>query len=347
MPQSLLGLHHVTAIADDPQRNIDFYTGVLGLKLVKVTVDYEDHKIYHLYYGDQEGHPGSLISFYAWPGADKGRMGAGHVNYVSFSIPLSSIGYWIARLIEKSVDYQGPSKRFNERVLSFHDPDGLAIELVAHPYVDAHATSICVSNTVPAEHAIRGLHGVTLWTDEDEETTHFITDQMGFRQVTTNIDTVRYETGEGGSGTFLDVRNVSGFWKGGVSVGTVHHVAWRTTSDEQLDDWEETLYDAGTNVTPPLDLTYYRSIFFTEPSNALFAIATDGRGFTADEPVEQLGSHLQLPSWLQFNRTRIERDLPLIHTPSTTWIGSDEDVPDDDDYMNQPIKDISHLFRTQ
>ncbi|GCE28682.1 diguanylate cyclase [Dictyobacter alpinus] len=313
MQHSLLGIHHVTAITADPQGNIDFYTGLLGLRLVKVTVNFDDPGSYHFYYGDREGNPGTIMTFFAWPGAQKGRQGTGQINATAFAIPQASLSYWLGRLIEKGIKHEGPITRFGEQVLTFRDPDGLVIELVAHPgELERPGWD---NGEIPAEHAIRGISAVTLWEDGHEETAGLLTKTMGFRLVSEEDNTFRYELGAGGAGARVDVRNAHGFWRGAVATGTVHHVAWRVANDEAQAAWQEQLDAQDFNVTPILDREYFHSIYFPEPGGVLFEIATDPPGFAINESVERLGTQLQLPPWLETSRPQIERALPQITYP--------------------------------
>jgi len=309
----ILGIHHVTAIADDPQRNIDFYTGVLGLRLVKLTVNFDDPQSYHLYYGDELGHPGTLLTFFAWPGVPRGRQGTGQVTVTSFSIPQGSLDYWIERLSQQGVSSTGPASRFDETVLSLQDPDGLALELVAHP--QAELRPAWKSGTVPAEHAIRGVHTVTLSEDGYERTAKLLTETMGFRLLGEENGVFRYAVGEQGPGAYVDVRCAPGLRRGHVAGGTVHHVAWRTPTDEREQAWRGVLAGFDLNVTPVLDRKYFHSIYFREPGGILFEIATDPPGFAVDEPVGQLGTRLELPPWLEPQRKEIEQVLPALRLP--------------------------------
>ncbi len=314
MSQNILGIHHVTAIAGDPQRNVDFYTGVLGLRLVKLTVNFDDPRSYHLYYGDEQGHPGTLLTFFAWPGVPKGRQGTGQVTVTSFSIPQGSLDYWIARLSQRGVSSTGPVSRFDETVLSLQDPDGLALELVAHQ--QAELRPAWKEGPVPAEHAVRGIHTVTLSEDGYERTARLLTETLGFRLLSEENNVFRYEVGEGGLGAYVDVRCAPGLRRGHVAGGTVHHVAWRTPSDEREQAWREVLVSLDLNVTPVLDRKYFHSIYFREPGGILFEIATDPPGFTVDEPVEQLGTHLELPPWLEPYREELDQVLPALRLPA-------------------------------
>jgi len=313
MNANILGIHHVTAIAGDPQRNVDFYTSVLGLRLVKLTVNFDDPSAYHLYYGDEAGHPGTILTFFAWPDARRGRQGTGQVGVISLAIRPSALAYWIERFVQHGVRYKGPTQRFDEQVLAFRDPDELALELVAHPNVEDRP--YWRGGPVLAEHAIRGLYGVTLWEEGYELTAKLLTESLGFRLLDEQGSYFRYTVGEGGPGALVDVRSAPDFWRGVVAVGTVHHVAWRTPNDEQQLVWRDKLAGLDLNVTPVMDRQYFHSIYFREPGGVLFEIATDPPGFTVDEPLERLGTHLKLPPWLEPQRKRIEQILPSIRLP--------------------------------
>jgi glyoxalase family protein len=314
MSSDILGIHHVTAIASDPQRNVDFYTGVLGLRLVKLTVNFDDPRSYHLYYGDEVGHPGTIMTFFAWLGVPKGRQGTGQVTVTSFSVPQASLDYWIERLSQQGISYQGPTSRFDESILSLQDPDGLALELVAHP--QAHHRPAWKEGPVPVEHAIRGIHTVTLLEEGYERTARLLTETLGFRSLSEENNVFRCEVGEGGPGAYVDVRCAPGLRRGLVAAGTVHHVAWRTPNDEQQQAWRATLAGLDLNITAVMDRKYFHSIYFREPGGILFEIATDAPGFMVDEPVEQLGTHLELPPWLEQDRSELEQVLPSLSLPS-------------------------------
>ena len=313
MTPTIGGIHHVTAIASEPQRNIDWYTGVLGLRLVKLTVNFDDPGAYHLYYGDWSGSPGTIMTFFTWVGAQRGRHGTGQIGEVAFAIPQRSLAWWTGHLIRRGVQYDGPARRFGEQVLSMRDPDGLLIELVAS--ADADDMPGWDGGTVPADHAVRRFHSVTLWENEREATTELLIGTLGFTQQREEGAYTRYGVADGKAGTLVQVRNVAGFWQGGGGVGTVHHVAWRTPDDEQELQWRAKLAEAGANVTPQLDRQYFHSIYFREPGGVLFEIATDPPGFTIDEPVEQLGTSLKLPPWFEKDRAAIERALPPVRLP--------------------------------
>jgi catechol 2,3-dioxygenase-like lactoylglutathione lyase family enzyme len=313
MDPTLPGIHHVTAIAGDPQRNIDFYTAVLGLRLVKVTVNFDDPGTYHLYYGDGIATPGTILTFFPWPRAPRGRQGTGQVAVTALAIPPGALGYWMARLSQHGVAYDQLRTRFDEQVLAFRDPDGLVLELVARP--DAPDRLAWAQGPVPAAYAVRGLHSVTLWEEGYELTAQLLTRMLGFRLIGEEQNILRYAVGAGGPGALVDIRCAPSAGRGSIAVGTVHHVAWRTPDDAHQLAWRERLVAAGLNVTPVRDRQYFHSIYFREPGGVLFEIATDLPGFTTDETVAELGTHLKLPPWLEPDRSRLERILPPLRLP--------------------------------
>ena len=308
-----MSIHHVTAIAGDPQRNLDFYTGVLGLRLVKLTVNFDDPGSYHLYFGDELGHPGSILTFFPWPNGRRGRQGTGQVGTVSLAVPPASLGFWVERLVQHGVKFEGPDRRFDEQVLAFSDPDGLLLELVATPRVERVAA--WADGPVPAEHAVRGLHGGIIWEDGDRGTAEFLTAHLGFRQVGEEGNRLRFESAAEGVGTVVDLRRVDGFWAGATGVGTVHHVAFRAASDEAQLELRGRIKQAGIDTTPVVDRQYFKSVYFREPGGVLFEIATDAPGFTRDETVAELGTHLMLPPTYEPMRDRIAQALPPVRLP--------------------------------
>ncbi len=314
MSKEIPGIHHVTAIAGEPQQNIDFYAEFLGLRLVKLTVNYDDPETYHLYYGDEDGHPGTILTFFPWPGAPRGRKGAGQVTTTSFSIPRDSVSYWVERLGKHGVGFTGPVDRFDEQLISFSDPDGLNLELVAHAGESRRGWS---RGPVPQEHAIRGFFGVTLSEEGYEKTSSLLTETMGFELIKQEGNRFRYAAGSGGPGASVDLLCQPDARPGVVSVGTVHHVAWRTPDDQQQKIWREELVGAGLNVTPIIDRKYFHSIYFREPGGVLFEIATDPPGFTIDEGREELGTRLMLPPQLEDLREHLDRVLPRVKLPKT------------------------------
>ena len=310
---TLAGFHHLTAIVGDPQQNVDFYTRVLGQRLVKQTVNFDDPGTYHLYYGDEVGTPGTIITFFPWPSAPKGRRGTGQIVDISFSIPATAIDYWVERLTGYGVAITGPTTRFNEQVISFFDPHGLSLELVAHH--DAQRHSPWKQGPVPEEYAIRGFFSVTLSEAHQERTVQMLIDVLGFRLLQQEGNRFRYEVGAGGPGAHLDILNQPDQPHGRIAVGTVHHVAWRTEDDAHQLKWRQHLLSHGSDVTPVRDRQYFHSIYFNEPGGVLFEIATNPPGFSIDESVEELGTHLKLPPWLENDRLQLEKVLPPLHVP--------------------------------
>jgi glyoxalase family protein len=313
MSMEIGGIHHVTAIAGDPQPNMDFYTSVLGLRLVKATVNYEDPQTYHLYYGDGLGHPGTILTFFPWPGTPRGRVGTGQVTVTAFAIPGGSVGYWVDRLKTHKVEFAAPTRRFDEEVIALRDPDDLQLELVAG--ATKSVTSSRPAGTVPGKHAIQRFHGVTMALEGYERTASLLTATLGFRHVGELGSRFRYAGGENGTQSVVDLLCLPSGPHGRVAVGTAHHIAWRTPDEESQQAWREQIARLGYNVTPIIDRTYFRSIYFREPGGVLFEIATDAPGFTVDEPPDQLGRRLTLPPWLEAARGTIAEALPSLRGP--------------------------------
>ncbi len=314
---NVLGIHHVTAIASDPQRNLDFYAGVLGLRLVKRTVNFDDPETYHLYFGDEVGHPGSIMTFFPWPGARRGRQGTGQVAVTSFAVLPSALGFWIERFISHGISYEGPTRRVMgaqpEQVIAFKDPDGLMLEIVAHPNAEGRPAWAGAPG-ISLDRAIHGFYGVTLWAEHRDETERVL-DILGFRPVHEDGSTRRFAVGDTGPGTLVDVRSLPGFLRGVVGAGAVHHVAWRVSDDDTQLETREHVAHAGLQPTPVIDREYFHSVYFREPGGVLFELATDPPGFTVDEPVERLGERLTLPPQFEPRRSEIEAVLPPIHLP--------------------------------
>ena len=310
------GIHHVTAVASDPQQNVDFYVGILGLHLVKRTVNFDDPGTYHLYYGDAAGSPGTIMTFFAWPGAPRGQVGTGQVSVTSFSIPSAGTGYWHDRLSGHATAVDEPRARFDEQVIAFADPDGLPLELVAPARGDERPG--WPGGPVPERYGIRGFHSVTLaerGLNEGARTTRLLTDALGFRPIAEAENRGRYALGAGGPGALVDVLSLPDAAAGQIAAGTVHHVAWRTPDDEQQAAWRQRLLGLKIDVTPVRDRQYFRSIYFREPGGVLFEIATDPPGFGIDESTDALGSGLRLPPWLETRRGQLERSLPPLRLP--------------------------------
>ena len=306
------GLHHVTAIASDPQRNVDFYTRVLGLRLVKQTVNFDATDTYHLYYGDETGRPSSLLTFFPWPRVPAGRLGTGLTTATAFSIPPESLGWWQQRLKELDVEADRPGSRDSEEVLSFRDPDGMVIDLVASPGDTRSGWDGAAS--VPAEHAVRGLHSVTMSERLLDPTAHMLGDVLGMIVDAEAGGRVRFAMADGGAGAVVDV--AAGERARGLQAGgTVHHIAFRAPDQPTQERWRQELVEAGAHVTAIIDRQYFTSIYFREPGGVLLEIATDQPGFTIDEPLLELGRTLKLPPWLEPNREQIQASLPPLSLP--------------------------------
>lgn len=313
----LPGLHHVTAICSDPQKNIDFYSGVLGLRLVKLTVNFDDPGSYHLYYGDELGRPGTIITFFAWPGAFRGRIGPPQVTTTGFAVPMDSIEYWQMRLKDRGVATQAVADRFGERVLGLADPDGMSLEIIASTESVGPKGQPWAAGGVPVQHAIRGFHSVTISEEGYEKTAALLGQVMGFVPIVSERNRFRYRAGasDNGPGNLVDLVCVPDARHGSPGAGVVHHVAFRTPDDPQQAQWHRKIMLAGRNVSPVMDRSYFHSIYYREPGGVLFEIATSNPGFTADEPAEQLGTRLRLPPWLEEQRAAIERAVPKVKLP--------------------------------
>lgn len=328
MSKGIFGIHHVTAITSDPKRNIDFYTSNLGLRFVKLTVNQDDPTSYHLYFGDELGRPGTILTFFHWPNILKGRRGTSQVIATSFLIPENSIDYWIDRFNSKHIDVRGPSERFNdEKVITLYDPDGLELELVAHKSAKDRNVNAWKEGPVPVEHAIRGFYSVTLSEEGYERTASILTDELGFISTRQDGGRFRYEipstassssanvgkeeVGVGGA-KIVDVLCLPYTQPGIIGIGSVHHVAFRTPTDEQQKALRHNIVRARLNATPVIDRFYFHSVYFREPGGILFEIATNPPGFMVDEKANELGTHLVLPPWLEPMRSDLEKILPPV-----------------------------------
>jgi glyoxalase family protein len=301
------GLHHVTAIATDPQANVEFYTRALGLRLVKQTVNFDAPDTYHLYYGDEKGSPSSLLTFFPWPDVPRGRQGAGMTTATAFSVPGSSLGWWHERFKQLGVDSDEPRSRDEEEVLTFRDPDGMVIDLIAAEG-DARSGWDGVAD-IPAEHAVRGLHAITLSERQLDPSAGMLTELLGMSLTGEEGDRSRFGMAGGTSGALVNV--FAGVRDRGLQAGgTVHHVAFRAPDLATMTLWRQELVARGVRVTEILDRQYFKSIYFREPGGVLFEIATDVPGFAVDEPLLELGRSLKLPPWLEPSREQIAAALP-------------------------------------
>lgn len=302
------GIHHVTAIASDPQANINFYAGLLGLRLVKKTVNFDDPSAYHLYYGDAAGSPGSIVTFFYWPRGQgsHGRIGNGQMTRLSLSAPAAAMPFWHERLRRHGVP-ASRNTRFGEDVLQFADPDGIPVEIVADAGDPRTGWTV---PEIPTQSALRGLHAAELSVAKAAALERVIEGIMGYRRVRTDGNRTRFESGAGGPGTYIDVIAEPSHPRGLGGVGTIHHIAWRATDDESLVEMRESLVRAGLNVSDVRDRSYFHSIYYREPNGILFEIATDVPGFAIDETPGSLGTALRLPPQFEGARQQIEELLP-------------------------------------
>jgi glyoxalase family protein len=315
MATATTGIHHVTAIASNAQTNIDFYTGVLGLRLAKATVNFDDPGTYHFYYSDYAGRPGTGMTFFIWDGAPHGHPGTGMATTVSFLIPPDAMPYWTDRLESLGIGFDGPWERFDESVISFIDPDGIDLELVAGPIVLNHGDP--EFGPVPQEHAIRGFHGVTLTLASYERTAALLTSTFGYQAVHESGSRFRYATGSGQPGSVIDIvlEPSPRALRGRIAAGTVHHVALRTPDYEHELVVQKRLRALRFDVTEVRDRYYFRSIYFREPGGVNLEVATDEPGFAIDEPLETLGSSLRYPPRYEYDRESLESLLPPVRLP--------------------------------
>jgi glyoxalase family protein len=301
------GIHHVTAIAGNPKRNLDFYTRTLGLRFVKRTVNFDDPATYHFYFGDRTGKPGTILTFFPWEHASVGRDGVGQAQTTAFRVPADSMGYWTHRLLAKGVKHDTPTKHFGETLLAVSDPDGMRLALVG---VDGAEREEAWSNgDVPAEHALRGLHSVTLLLSAAAPTGAVLTGVLGFKEELRQGTYTRYRAANG-SGGLVDICQADNAMRASMGRGSVHHVAFRAADDaEQAALAHKLAADHGLNPTGQKDRQYFRSIYFHEPGGVLFEIATDQPGFGVDEPLAELGKSLKLPHFLEPRRRELESAL--------------------------------------
>jgi len=310
MSANILGLHHVTAIAGNANKNYEFYTQVLGLRLVKKTVNFDDPGTYHLYYGNESGQPGTILTFFPWEGIRRGATGAGQATATSFSIPEGSIPFWLKRFQDHDIFYNNPSSRFDEEVIVFLDPDGLKLELVSHSSKDKR-TPWSIPD-ISSDKAVKGFYNVTLTLEGYERTANLIIELLGYELADEHINRFRFINRNSETANILDLICLPSGKRGTIAGGSVHHIAFRVANQDKQMEVREKLVEMGYNVTPQLDRNYFQSVYFREPGGVLFEIATDPPGFTADEESQNLGMELKLPDWLEPRRKEIEDVLPKL-----------------------------------
>lgn len=302
-----LGIHHITAIVGHPQENAEFYGKVLGLRLIKKTINFDDPQTYHLYFGNEGGKPGTIITFFPWSNAREGRIGGGQVGVTTYAVPTGSFDFWRNRLAEHSVTFT-EAERFGEAYLQFEDVHGLKLELVERESGEVNTWS---NFGVSSEVAIKGFAGAVLYSLKPEDTVKTLTDTMGFTKVGEEDGLIRLKS-EAEIGNTVEVP-VEAVPNGRIGVGMVHHIAWRAHDKEDHLDWQKHVANHGFNVTDVKDRNYFDAIYFKEPGNILFEIATDTPGFAHDESYETMGSELKLPPQYEQNREELERILPPIN----------------------------------
>ncbi len=307
MKNKIQGLHHITAIAGDAKRNFNFYTEVLGLRFIKKTVNFDDPKTYHFYFGDEIGSAGTILTFFPWgDGIRQGRRGAGMATEIGYSVPKGSLDFWIDRFEKHNVIYNKPATKFGERYLTFLDPDGLKFELVE---TVGDTRKPWLTKEVTSENATRGFHNVSITLNDIKGTANVLTSIFGYQLVSQESNRYRYVVDSVENAQIVDLVQIPTEKRGHVANGTVHHVAFRVKDDETLMMFREKVEAAGMNITPQIDRNYFHSLYFREPGGVLFEIATDNPGFMVDETVEELGKNLKLPAQYESRRSELENHL--------------------------------------
>lgn len=310
MENTINGIHHITAIAGNAKKNYDFYTRVLGLRLVKKTVNFDDPGTYHLYYGDGNGTPGTILTFFPWEGIAAGRRGARQVTEIGYSVPEGSLDFWLKRFEDNNVIYNKPAEKFGEQYLTFLDPDGLKFELIVPKTADNRTP--WETAEVTAANATKGFHSITITSNKIEATAKILTDVLGYRLLEQHVNRYRFITDAVENAAIVDLVEVPGEVAGHVAGGSVHHVAFRVPNEKVLMEYRDKIARLGLHITDKIDRNYFFSLYFREPGGVLFEIATDNPGFAVDEPVELLGTGLKLPAQHEHLRGELEKTLPSL-----------------------------------
>ncbi|WP_372920429.1 ring-cleaving dioxygenase [Salegentibacter sp.] len=311
MENKILGLHHITAIAGDPQRNYDFYTKVLGLRMVKKTVNFDDPQTYHFYFGNKTGFPGTILTFFPWPRAKKGKNGVGMATEIGYSVPEGSLNFWQKRFDQHGVNYGKASEEFGEKFLPFEDPDGLKLKLIVPKSVDSREA--WETEEIKADVAIKGFHYVALSLYNQAPTAGVLMNIFGYKLKEQEGNRFRYITDAVENASIIDIIEDPAGERGVNAAGTNHHIAFRVKDEDSQEYFRKKIVEAGFNITGKIDRDYFYSLYFREPGGVLFEIATDNPGFTRDESLEELGSNLKLPEQYEASRERIERLLPKLN----------------------------------
>jgi glyoxalase family protein len=310
MPHSS-GIHHITAIARDARANVAFYTDVLGLRMVKKTVNYDDPGTYHLYYGDEDGHPGTILTFFPWAGMPLARRGAGETGETAFVIPQGAVSFWLGRLSTLNIPHDVPEKRFGETRIALRDPDNMRLVLVAREGAEALPGRAAAG--IDAASSIRGFAGATLVLRTPEATAQVLETAFGWLKTGEEGRFIRYAApGDAAIGNHIDLEQAGDLGRAGMGPGSVHHIAFRAADDAAQAEMAAALHGIGVQTTEQKQRNYFRSVYFREPGGVIFEIATDDPGFANDETPETLGQKLLLPPWLEAERGRIEAALPAL-----------------------------------
>ncbi|HEX8546626.1 MAG TPA: ring-cleaving dioxygenase [Cytophagaceae bacterium] len=310
MKDQILGLHHVTAIAGSAKRNFDFYTKVLGLRLVKKTVNFDDPGTYHFYYGDETGSPGTILTFFPWEGIVQGKRGTGSATEIGYSVPEGSLEFWINRFEKYNVVYNKPAEKFGEQYLTFLDPDGLKLELTVPKIIDNRKGF--ETPEVNLGVALKGFFNVTLTLSTIKATAAILTDIFGYKLAEVNVNRYRFISEAIETANIIDLVEAPGEKRTQSGGGTIHHIAFRVKNEETQMRFRDKIAEAGFDITPQIDRNYFHSLYFREPGGVLFEIATDNPGFAIDETVSELGNNLKLPSQYEGRRKQIESVLPIL-----------------------------------
>jgi glyoxalase family protein len=311
--QPIQGLHHITAMASDPQANIDFYHAILGQRLIKRTVNFDDPGTYHFYYGDEVGTPGTILTFFPWRHLKRGVRGNGEATAVAYNIHSASVDFWRERLKAHDISLGEMQTRFGQEVLPFNDPDGMRLELIVN---DQPATiQSWDEGLVDPQHILRGFHSVTLSVGQVQPTAELLTGPMGYQFVGQEGSRYRFQGAADNVGLLIDLLERPQIPMARMGAGSIHHIAFRTVDDNEQQEYLALLRGQGYSVSPVMDRQYFHSIYFRAPSGVLFEVATDAPGFLYDEPVSELGQSLKLPPWLEPSRVEIAQTLPPIELP--------------------------------
>ncbi|QRR01119.1 ring-cleaving dioxygenase [Dyadobacter sandarakinus] len=312
MENTINGIHHITAIAGDAKRNYDFYTRVMGLRMVKKTVNFDDPNTYHFYYGDKNGTPGTILTFFPWGGQiPAGRRGSRQATEIGYSVPEGSLDFWLKRMDANRVTYNKVAEKFGEQYLTVLDPHGLKLELTVAKKTDNRTP--WETDEVPFEFATRGFHNITITSNAIEATAKILTEIFGYKLLEQHVNRYRYVTDAVENANIVDLVEVPGERAGHVAGGSVHHVAFRVANEDVLMYFRKKVIEAGHQITEKIDRNYFYSLYFREPGGVLFEIASDNPGFAVDETVENLGSGLMLPAQYEAHRTQIEQVLPKLN----------------------------------